>query len=479
MALMTNCRNCGQSIDVGWEYCLVCGAHQHSSPQATPTSKEGLPTPKAVDPKEYKGDYGTLFMPPSPDATSILPLMTEEERINFNGLLKHMQETSESISETRPLHFDPNSRTALWGVALGKMADHYFEVGRTDPGYPNRLDRPHADRALVFMTAAWKLSKYPVFAFNAGILSANLGDVAAAQTWLQTYLSEYHHAEISPLLKSSETNISPDELEELAIAARKRLADMTSAPRLVASEPNQIRINELARELGVNVVAIIEYLPETGITEKKYLSSAIDIATAKKVRKHFHNLAVTEISAEKLVNKEFTLPKDERPVRGEMPGDHYPLGAQRRAQNGRSQRVVMEERTIVFALLLVWALANGVRLALGNPSTSFKAFFFGFFGFGDSLVLVGVLHLTWSWVADRRTIHSHGIIRRIVFGLLLGWALLDAIMSGLEAPHALETGAWIGILVFFLSLGWSLIFVVMLYLIWNWIAGWRMERRSS
>jgi hypothetical protein len=64
-------------------------------------------------------------------------------------------------------------------------------------------------------------------------------------------------------------------------------------------KPTQIRINELARELGVNVLAIIEYLPETGITEKTYLSSAVDVGTAEKVRKHFHNLAEIEVSAEK------------------------------------------------------------------------------------------------------------------------------------------------------------------------------------
>jgi uncharacterized membrane protein len=136
----------------------------------------------------------------------------------------------------------------------------------------------------------------------------------------------------------------------------------------------------------------------------------------------------------------------------------------------------MKERTIVFSLLLPWTLAYGVKSSLGNPSTTFKAFFFGF---GDSLLLVSVLYLIWNWVADRRTIHSCGTVRRIVFGLLLGWALLDAIISGLEAPHALEAPTWIGVVVFFLSLGWSLIFVVVLYLLWNWIAGWRKQRPSS
>ena len=111
---------------------------------------------------------------------------------------------------------------------------------------------------------------------------------------------------------------------------------------------------------------------------------------------------------------------------------------------------------------------------LGNPSASLKTFFFGF---GDALVLVGVLYFIWNWVADRRTIHSRGTVRTIVFGLLLGWALLDAVMSAIEAPRVLEAPAWIGIVAFFLSLGWSLIFVVVLYLLWNWIAGYSAQWR--
>jgi hypothetical protein len=35
----------------------------------------------------------------------------------------------------------------------------------------------------------------------------------------------------------------------------------------------------------------------------------------------------------------------------------------------------MKERTIVFSLLLPWALAYGVKSSLGNPSTTFKRVF--------------------------------------------------------------------------------------------------------
>jgi translation initiation factor IF-2 len=65
------------------------------------------------------------------------------------------------------------------------------------------------------------------------------------------------------------------------------------------TDPNQIRINELARELEVKARMILDYLPEAGVTEKKTHSSSIDVAAAEKVRKHFTELAAAEVAAEK------------------------------------------------------------------------------------------------------------------------------------------------------------------------------------
>jgi translation initiation factor IF-2 len=64
------------------------------------------------------------------------------------------------------------------------------------------------------------------------------------------------------------------------------------------TEPNQIRINELARELEVKAKAIIDYLPEAGVTEKKTHSSSIDVDAAERVRKHFRDAAEEEAAAE-------------------------------------------------------------------------------------------------------------------------------------------------------------------------------------
>jgi translation initiation factor IF-2 len=63
-------------------------------------------------------------------------------------------------------------------------------------------------------------------------------------------------------------------------------------------DANQIRINELARELEVKARAILDYLPEIGVTEKKTHSSSIEVAAAEKVTKHFKQLAQAEADAE-------------------------------------------------------------------------------------------------------------------------------------------------------------------------------------
>ena len=60
------------------------------------------------------------------------------------------------------------------------------------------------------------------------------------------------------------------------------------------TDSNQIRINELARELEVKAKAIIDYLPEAGVTEKKTHSSSIEVEAAVKVRDHFRALAEAE-----------------------------------------------------------------------------------------------------------------------------------------------------------------------------------------
>ena len=49
----------------------------------------------------------------------------------------------------------------------------------------------------------------------------------------------------------------------------------------------KIRINDLARELEIKSKAIVDFLPEIGITEKRSHSSALDDDQAEKVRAHF------------------------------------------------------------------------------------------------------------------------------------------------------------------------------------------------
>ena len=57
-----------------------------------------------------------------------------------------------------------------------------------------------------------------------------------------------------------------------------------------------MRINELARELEVKAKAILEYLAEIGIDDKRSHSSAIDEELAKKVTAHFQRIGAEESS---------------------------------------------------------------------------------------------------------------------------------------------------------------------------------------
>lgn len=66
----------------------------------------------------------------------------------------------------------------------------------------------------------------------------------------------------------------------------------------MTAHPNQVLINDLARELEVKSKTIIELLPEIGVTEKKTHPSSIDEAVAVKVRQHFRALADAEAQAE-------------------------------------------------------------------------------------------------------------------------------------------------------------------------------------
>src|ERR1700675_3903677 len=66
----------------------------------------------------------------------------------------------------------------------------------------------------------------------------------------------------------------------------------------MTTDPNQVRINELARELEVKAKAIIDLLAGYGVTEKKTHSSSIPVDVAEKVRKHLQGVADAEAAAE-------------------------------------------------------------------------------------------------------------------------------------------------------------------------------------
>src|SRR6266704_2207697 len=70
------------------------------------------------------------------------------------------------------------------------------------------------------------------------------------------------------------------------------------------TDANQVRINELARELEVKAKAIIDLLPGYGVTEKKTHSSSIPMDVAEKVRKKIQGAAEAEAQAEAAAKEE-------------------------------------------------------------------------------------------------------------------------------------------------------------------------------
>src|SRR5215831_16988925 len=70
------------------------------------------------------------------------------------------------------------------------------------------------------------------------------------------------------------------------------------------SDANQVRINELARELEVKAKAIIDLLPGFGVTEKKTHSSSIPVDVAEKVRRRLLGQAEEEAAAERAAQAE-------------------------------------------------------------------------------------------------------------------------------------------------------------------------------
>ena len=66
---------------------------------------------------------------------------------------------------------------------------------------------------------------------------------------------------------------------------------MAVARREERGEMGKIRINDLARELEVKSKAVLDYLPELGITDKRSHSSAVEDDVAEKVREHFRALS--------------------------------------------------------------------------------------------------------------------------------------------------------------------------------------------
>jgi hypothetical protein len=172
--------------------------------------KDPLPQ-KGAPPEDFRGDYGPVRLAPSADVNAILTSMTKEERLNFDDALAHVQKWYDSGAGAQgPVSFHPEGRAALWGAALAKIADHFHHTGRDD-------------RAFFFTDAAWKVSKYPVFAFNAGILSMAQGDYVKARSLLLAYLDGYQKVLATSSFQLIDSKITAENLELMAQNAQERL----------------------------------------------------------------------------------------------------------------------------------------------------------------------------------------------------------------------------------------------------------------
>jgi hypothetical protein len=142
--------------------------------------------------------------------------MMAEEKLNFTSLLQNLQEWHESAEKKGPIRFHADARASLWGAALAKIADHYRGVGRNE-------------KTMFFMSAAWHISKYPIFAYNMALLSMAEGDDEHAKILLETYLAECKKVMKTPVLRLVNPEIREEKLEKLAESARAKLAMIQSA----------------------------------------------------------------------------------------------------------------------------------------------------------------------------------------------------------------------------------------------------------
>jgi hypothetical protein len=156
-------------------------------------------------------DYGAATMPPSREAAAIRDLMSTADKAALDDALSHMQKWMDDGSGGSGVALHPETRGCIWGVALAEIANRYRDAGTTD-------------KAAFFMQAAWTVSKYPIFANNAALLSFALGDLQRGKQLTECFLNNYQSALTNDgfkLIINAEMNA--EELDQLAANARQRL----------------------------------------------------------------------------------------------------------------------------------------------------------------------------------------------------------------------------------------------------------------
>jgi hypothetical protein len=104
-------------------------------------------------------------------------------------------------------------------------------------------------------------------------------------------------------------NVEPMVASESAIA--RAIRKFYGEEGLTPTDANQVRINELARELEVKAKTVIDLLPGYGVTEKKTHSSSIPTDVAEKVRKRIKGFAETQATSAWITQETFNRFSDE------------------------------------------------------------------------------------------------------------------------------------------------------------------------
>jgi hypothetical protein len=243
------CQNCGTEQAEVAQFCRKCGLRLATTPSDATVTQTLKAAAESDDDGAEQGryfwntsDYGPPTMPPSPDAEVARSSLTEEEKQILDSLLREWQ----SISDGSIFH--PEFRACMWGHAFCKLAEVYREKGIPE-------------RALLLMENAWRISRYPMLAYKAGLLSLSLGRRELGVTLLKEFLRCDPKTLTNAAFKliSDMDGVTADTLSGCAEIARNRISaeNQTGTPERSASTMPHAPAMQTPREAAESVAQLI------------------------------------------------------------------------------------------------------------------------------------------------------------------------------------------------------------------------------